>query len=96
MVGAGATLSLCLTLMALERPVFARPAFRWVAELGVASLAIYVAHPIFSAAARIVLMKVGIIDLWVHMTVGTLAGLVLPLALYIVARRFRFAGWLGL
>lgn len=95
-VGAGATLSLCLTVMALERPVFARPAFRWVARLGAASLAIYVAHTIFSAAARIALMKAGISELWVHMTVGTLAGLVLPLALYIVARRFRFAGWLGL
>lgn len=94
-VGGGATLLLCLTVMALERPVFARPALLWVGGLGVASLAIYVSHTIFSAAARIVLLKVGIVDVWVHLGVGTLVGLVFPVALYLVTRRAGIAGWLG-
>lgn len=81
--------------MALERPVFARPALLWVGGLGVASLAIYVSHTIFSAAARIVLLKVGIVDVWVHLGVGTLVGLVFPVALYLVTRRAGIAGWLG-
>jgi fucose 4-O-acetylase-like acetyltransferase len=95
-VGGGATLLLCLTVMALEAPVFARPAFRWVGGLGVASLAIYVSHTIFSAAARIVLVKAGVVDLWLHMGVGTLVGLVCPVALFLAARRAGVAGKLGL
>lgn len=94
-IGSGATLLLCLTVMALEQPLLSRPGMRWIAALGTASLAIYVAHTIFSAAARIALLQAGVADIAVHMVVGTLAGLLGPAALYAAARRWGLSATLG-
>jgi fucose 4-O-acetylase-like acetyltransferase len=53
-----------------------------VAELGRASLGIFVAHTIISAGARIVLQKMlGIEDPSAHVLVGTLLGLFVPMVL---------------
>ena len=95
LIGGGATLLLCTTVMALERPVLSQPKLRWIGWLGTASLAIYVSHTIFSAAARIVLLKTGVTDVWVQLGVGTFVGLACPAALYIAARRMGIAGKLG-
>jgi fucose 4-O-acetylase-like acetyltransferase len=95
-IGSSATLLLCFTVMALEQPVLSRPALRWVAGLGTASLAIYVSHTIFSAAARIALLQAGVTDIVVHMVVGTLVGLLCPAVLYGTARRVGLSAKLGL
>jgi hypothetical protein len=66
--------------MALEQLLLSRPKLHWIAGPGTASLAIYVSHTICSAAARIVLLKAGVADLWIHMGIGTLTGLALVAA----------------
>ena len=43
-----------------------------------------------AAGARILLAKLGVTDPWVHLSVGTLAGVALPLALWVVVQRL---GW---
>jgi fucose 4-O-acetylase-like acetyltransferase len=58
---------------------------RLLRYLGVISLAIYVAHTIFSAATRAVLLKAGFEDVTLHMVLGTLTGLVGPVLLYRLA-----------
>jgi peptidoglycan/LPS O-acetylase OafA/YrhL len=95
LIGSGATLLLCLAVMALEQTVLLRPGLRWIAGLGGASMAIYLSHTIFSAAARIGLQQVGVTDVAVHMVVGTLVGLLCPVVLYGVARRWGLTAKLG-
>ncbi len=58
--------------------------------LGEASLAIYVAHIVFAAAARTVLLKLHITDLPLQLLVGVLVGLGAPLLLFYVSRRMKF------
>lgn len=64
--------------------------------LGVASMTIYLAHTIFSAAFREALLSFGVTNAPVHIVVGTVAGIVGPLALLALARRFGIARALGL
>ena len=49
-----------------------------LAQLGQASIAIYVAHPIFTAGLRILLYRAGIFDGHLHVWSGTLVGLFAP------------------
>lgn len=62
-------------------------ALRLFAFLGEASLAIYVMHLPFAAAARVVLQKAGLLDATTLIVFGTLAGLVLPAIAYYLALR---------
>jgi fucose 4-O-acetylase-like acetyltransferase len=58
--------------------------------MGVYSLEIYVAHTIFSAGLRIVLQKMlKVQDVSVHLLVGTVGGIVLPMILAWTCRRFQ-------
>lgn len=59
--------------------------------LGKHSLAIYLIHVIALAAVRILLMRVFGIDDWLlHLTIGTIAGITLPLLISLLAARY---GW---
>lgn len=69
-------------------------AVRAFAFLGVSSMGIYLAHTIFSAGTRAVLARVTH-DLTAHMILGTLAGIIGPLILYIVIRRVGRPSWIG-
>jgi len=69
---------------------------RAVAFLGTISLAIYVMHTMFSAAVRIGLIVFGIDNLAVHFVLGVVAGVLGPLLVYVVARRFGVLGAVGL
>lgn len=60
---------------------------RLLTVLGAASMAIYLAHTIFSASLREALMVLGVQTLWVHLLLGTLIGLIAPLAVLAMARR---------
>jgi peptidoglycan/LPS O-acetylase OafA/YrhL len=67
-----------------------------LAYLGVVSLAIYVMHTMFSAALRILLVKLGIDDLMLHLVLGGAIGIVGPVIFYGVARRYGALRYLGL
>lgn len=64
-----------------------------LAYVGEHSLEIFLAHIIFAAGARIVLVKAGFTGLPIHLLVGSLAGLLAPLVLSALATRLRL-GWL--
>ena len=59
-------------------------------------MAIYVLHTIFSAGTRIALRAVGFSDNLVALMLGTLIGIVGPLAVWALARHYRLLPWLGL
>ena len=60
----------------------------WLGEL---TLPIYVAQVIAAAAARVALQKVlHVHELWIHLVVGTVAGLAVPVLLDVLARRVGF------
>lgn len=66
-----------------------------VATLGQQTMPIYLTHVIFSAATRLVLLRLGVDALSAHLAVGTVAGLVGPLALVWLAKRWGLSGWIG-
>lgn len=93
----GALLALCLLLplAAVAARAGGTAWARGLAFLGVISLAIFVMHTMFSAALRILLLKLGVTDLALHLTLGTLVGVIGPLLAYLAARRMglrRLAG----
>jgi len=67
-----------------------------LAHLGIASMTIYVAHTIFSAAFREALMLLTEIDPLSHILVGTIIGILGPLALLLISRYFGMTRILGL
>jgi peptidoglycan/LPS O-acetylase OafA/YrhL len=71
------------------------PGTRVLAFLGEKSLPIYVAHVVFAAGTRAILLKLHVIDLPVQLLAGTVAGLGLPLLIDYLSRlagfRYLFA-----
>lgn len=86
LVGAAGAVALCiLALWATAR----RPATEAtpLAALGRAAMPVFLSHTIFSAVARIVLLRAGV-EAWpVHLLLGVAAGLLGPLLLVAAARR---------
>lgn len=77
--------------IALAMIVTRSPLESVVRILGVYSLEIYVAHTIFSAAARIAMLKLlGYSDPLAHVAIGTAVGIVFPLLLAIWAPKLGF------
>lgn len=66
-----------------------------LAAIGGGTMAIYVAHTLFSATFRAVLVRLGFDDPVGHLVSGTLVGLVGPYILWRVSVRMRLANWLG-
>lgn len=64
-------------------------------RLGQQTMPIYLTHVLFLAAARMVLMRIGIDSIALHLTVGTVAGVIGPLALVRLTRRAGILPWLG-
>jgi fucose 4-O-acetylase-like acetyltransferase len=67
---------------------------RVLAQLGVMSMGIYLAHTIFSAGTRAVLGRYSQ-DLSLHMIAGTAAGIIGPLIIYFIIRRIGRPSWIG-
>ena len=67
---------------------------RLLAQLGLMSMGIYLAHTIFSAGTRAVLGRFST-DLTLHMAAGTLAGIIGPLVIYFIIRRIGRPSWIG-
>jgi fucose 4-O-acetylase-like acetyltransferase len=76
----------------LSRPV----AMKALAYLGVSAMAIYVLHTIFSAGMREALLAAGIAAPGLHLLIGVLAGVALPIVVRETCLRFRVARPLAL
>jgi fucose 4-O-acetylase-like acetyltransferase len=62
---------------------------RWLAYLGQQSMTIYLVHILAGSGCRILLLKLlGITSVGIHLLIGTLGGLLLPLLFYIGCIRF--------
>ncbi|MCF8383079.1 MAG: acyltransferase [Chlorobium sp.] len=59
----------------------------WLAAIGNYSYAIYLFHVFFTAASRIALMKIGVTDIWMLFTAGTIAGVTGPILFEIIASK---------
>lgn len=68
----------------------------WLATIGTASMAIYVMHTIFSASLRIFLTAAGVQAPTLSLVVCTAIGLIVPLGVWAMAKRFGWLTWLGL
>jgi fucose 4-O-acetylase-like acetyltransferase len=84
------TVATCTLLPNVRGPVTAT-----LAQLGQASIAIFVAHTIFGAGFRITLYRVGVFDCDFHVFAGTLVGLIVPLVLFILANRYEIGPYVG-
>jgi fucose 4-O-acetylase-like acetyltransferase len=69
---------------------------RFLSQIGMATLAIYVSHVIFAAGMRSVLFKFGVHSAFINVVMGTLAGVMLPMILFYVANYLRIAPQVGL
>ena len=54
------------------------------------SFQIYLLHTIFTAAIRIVLIRVSITEWWIHVILGTVGGIVFSVLAAIIASKFKF------
>ncbi|RQR45290.1 acyltransferase [Burkholderia sp. Bp9126] len=59
----------------------------WLATIGSTSMPIYLMHIFVTAGARIMLMRAGVTSLATYLTLGTLAGVAIPMAVYLVTLR---------
>jgi fucose 4-O-acetylase-like acetyltransferase len=90
-------IALSLAFLAMVRAVCAHgtgPTLRLLAYLGLSSMGIYLAHTIFSAGLRGVLLRLTD-DLAIHLVAGTLIGILGPLVIYAVIRRIGRPSWIG-
>ncbi|KAG8154310.1 acyltransferase family protein [Burkholderia catarinensis] len=78
---------IALTLQLAHRYALRPARAAWLAAIGRASMPIYLIHIFVMAAGRIVLMRVGITGLAVHLALGTLTGVAIPMIVYRVALR---------
>jgi len=87
----------CLTLavMSVERHLGAHHVWQGLQVLGLASMVIYLTHTLFSAALRIVLGRLGITETNLHLLLGTVIGIAVPLLIWRVTRHRRSAQLLG-
>jgi fucose 4-O-acetylase-like acetyltransferase len=69
---------------------------RIIELLGLASMPIYLMHILAASGARIVLSKLGITDVYLHLGIGFLLGVLFPLAFYYfvyLVKKEKFAGF---
>ncbi|WP_026926301.1 acyltransferase family protein [Granulicoccus phenolivorans] len=70
-----------LVVLLLAGAIARRWQLDWFARLGRDSLPIYLAHIAFAAGVRVVLLRLGVTDVWLHLVAGTAAGIGGPLLL---------------
>ena len=87
LVGSVASISVCILASEVSRTFGSTAILSAFGYLGRISMAIYLSHTIFSAAARIALQQAGVMDLSVHMLAGLAFGLLGPVLLFLAAQR---------
>ena len=87
---------LCLALIGiyatiqLAKTLAAKGLAGWLVSAGKYSLAIYLAHPLFTSGIRIILDKfMGFQNPGIHVVVGVVAGMLIPIWLYRISGRLR-------
>ena len=96
LVSLSLTVLACVVIARLDPGTEDPPAVvRWLRYLGLYSLAIFLAHTIFSAAFRIGMLKAGVENLPVHLVVAVIVGLAGPVLLVWASRRLGIAKVLG-
>jgi len=75
-------------IVALSCQLSVKPNKFWL-HIGGASMIIYLAHVIFGSGFRVVLRKImGVDDYYIHILLGTFAGLGFPLLMMVILQRF--------
>ena len=69
---------------------------RWLAQLGMASMAIFVLHTVFSSGLRMAFKLAHLSDYLSLLLLSTILGLAAPYFIWIIARRFNLVAALGL
>lgn len=90
-----AVLGLTCAVATLERGLSETRLWTVLQIFGLASMAIYLTHSIFSAGIRIALARAEIVDTNLHLLIGTAIGIALPILLWQVTRGHRSAQLLG-
>jgi hypothetical protein len=93
--------SVCLFLnwfvcLCKTETVWYRMVVDWLASLGAASMAIYVMHTIFSAGLREFLLSLSIDAPLPHLILGTIVGLVAPMIVLAVVKRWGLTRAMGI
>jgi fucose 4-O-acetylase-like acetyltransferase len=68
----------------------------WLAPIGRASMAIYLMHTLAIGVVRAVALKLGFVSTLPLVFGLTIVGVAIPMMIYILASRYKFALWLGL
>lgn len=71
-----------------------KPIARFLDFINKYSFQIYLLHTIFTAGIRIVLLRIGIAQWWVHVPVGTVCGIVFSVLAAIIAKKIWFLNFL--
>ena len=74
------SMTMFLILLAMSCPCFQTRSF--LQELGKQSMPVYIMHVTVVAAIRIVLIKLGINNPWIHLSAGFAGGLICPWIVY--------------
>jgi fucose 4-O-acetylase-like acetyltransferase len=83
----GAVLAVCVSVLLANRDV------RLMAYVGRRSLEIYLLHTVVAGAARVALIKVlGVTNVPVHLLVGTLVGVAVPVMFVYILERWKIPG----
>lgn len=80
-------ISLFITIQGLEKSRHKKFTAIW-AYIGKNSMGIYLAHIIFTAGIRTVLLKIGVIDAYTHLVIGVCVGVLFPLLAVYFAQKF--------
>lgn len=82
--------------LALAALIARTPLAGVVALVGRRSLEIFLAHIVVASGTRIVLVQTGVADPWMHLILGTLLGVAVPVGLAVVAERHGWSWLFGL
>lgn len=67
---------------------------RMLQRIGRESLAIFLMHLVFTAGTRVLLGRLGIDDVWIHVAIGTIAGVAAPMIVTKVVKGTSLLSWL--
>lgn len=74
--------------------IASRTHIAWIDYIGRNSIVIYVAHIIFTAGTRILLLKIGIINVPIHIIIGLIIGIVAPIITQKIAQKIKISRYI--
>lgn len=67
-----------------------KPVSRFLAFMNKYSFQTYLLHTIFTAGIRIILLRVGVVEWWIHVILGTICGIAFSVLASIIAKKIKF------